>query len=101
MAPEHAGALEKSLPPQQVLHPVTYRVQSLARCHHWSSSVPLVTNTAGPVMVEPCSEMVTSSRPPGTSTVDRPALSPAAYSAARTAATVPVPHERVSPTPRS
>src|ERR1700756_5301967 len=45
--------------------------------------------------------MVTTTSPPGTRTVSVPVSAPAWASAANAAATVPVPHERVSPTPRS
>ncbi len=45
--------------------------------------------------------IVTSTSPPGMRTRSVPVDSPAWRNAATTAATVPVPHERVSPTPRS
>ncbi|COW64422.1 Uncharacterised protein [Mycobacterium tuberculosis] len=44
---------------------------------------------------------VTTTSPPGTCTVSVPVGEPTAANAATAAATVPVPHERVSPTPRS
>src|SRR6201995_3686869 len=45
--------------------------------------------------------MVTTTSPPGIRTVSVPLAAPAYDSAATAAATVPVPQERVSPTPRS
>ena len=45
--------------------------------------------------------MVTVTSPPGMQTCNVPVAAPWWASAATAAATVPVPHERVSPTPRS
>ena len=70
--------------------------------HQSAASSPDATSTAGP-----CSTVVSSrDRDPQASARAcaprrRRSSRPAARSAATTAATVPVPHERVSPTPRS
>lgn len=69
--------------------------------HQSSYNSPCATNSAGPVSVASPRWSTTATRPPGTSTVDSPVSVPARCSAAATAATVPVPQERVSPTPRS
>ena len=64
-----------------------------------AGSTPAPTSTAGPVSVQPAGSTSTSTRPPGTSTTTRPASTPSACSSAAATATVPVPQDRVSPTP--
>src|SRR6185437_1290848 len=66
---------------------------------------PSATITAGPVSRLLASPGVTVSVPPGTVTTHRsdplPGHRPVAVAAATAAATAPVPHDRVSPEPRS
>src|SRR6478609_1039268 len=63
--------------------------------------VPEAITTAGPVNSESPSVIVTPTVPPGTRTVTVPVDLPSAARWAAATATVPVPQERVSPTPLS
>ncbi len=65
------------------------------------SSSPSATMTAGPVSQARPASRVTVRPPPGTLTSQAPSPLPLAAAAAAAAATAPVPHERVSPEPRS
>src|SRR5699024_7706744 len=64
-------------------------------------SRPSATNTDGPVSVDPPSVTVTTSSPPVTSTTTSPVASPASARSTTAVSTIPVPHDIVSPDPRS